>query len=118
MTTDQTVSSAWYLDGINLSRSAQSWTHIWSASEIGKHNVTYAGTNGNGSVRITWNVSVITSSTYDVNQDGYVNNTDLQVISLHFGEVTAAPYPRYDVNTDNLVDTYDIIEVSTSIPQS
>jgi len=74
------------------------------------------GENGNGSMRITWNVSVITSSSpYDVNQDGYVNQTDLDVIALHFGEVTVAPYPRYYVNTDGVVDVYDVIAVSSNI---
>ena len=44
-----------------------------------------------------------------------VNQADLDVIALHFGEVTVAPYPRYDVNTDGVVDVYDIIAVSTNI---
>jgi len=47
--------------------------------------------------------------------DGNTNFTDLIQIALHFGEVTAAPYPRYDVNTDGVVDVYDIIAVSSNI---
>ena len=77
--------------------------------------MTYVGANGNGSVSIMWGVSVVTSSPYDVNQDGYINNADLEVISAHFGEVTAAPYPRYDVIGYGIVDVYDIIAVSTNI---
>jgi len=88
----------------------------WSDAENGIHNVTYAGTNGNGSVSIIRDVSVATSSSpYDVNQDGYIDQADLDVIALHFGEVTVAPYPRYDVIGYGTVDVYDVIAVSTNI---
>jgi hypothetical protein len=66
-------------------------------------------------VSITWNVSVVISSPYDVNQNGCVNQADLDVLVQHFGEVTAAPYPRYDVIGYGIVDVYDVIGVSTNI---
>ncbi|MBU4221992.1 MAG: hypothetical protein KKA10_10290 [Euryarchaeota archaeon] len=113
MATDQPVSSTWYLNGANQNNNAQAWSHTWETE--GQYNVTYVGANGNGSVSIMWGVSVVTSSPYDVNQDGYINNADLEVISAHFGEVTAAPYPRYDVIGYGIVDVYDIIAVSTNI---
>ncbi len=64
---------------------------------------------------ITWNVSVVTFSPYDMNQDGYINQGNLHVIALHFGEVTKMPYPRYDVIGSGIVNVYDVIAVSTNI---
>ncbi len=81
----------------------------------GQYNVTYVGANGNGNVSITWNVSVVTFSPYDVNRDGYINEADLDVIRSNFGRITYAPYPRYDVIGYGIVDIYDITAVSNNI---
>jgi hypothetical protein len=55
LTTDQQVNSTWYLNGANQNNNAQAWSHTWDIP--GQHNVTYVGSNSNGSVSITWNVS-------------------------------------------------------------
>jgi Ca2+-binding EF-hand superfamily protein len=80
----------------------------------GQHNVTYVGSNSNGSVSMTWNVSV-DFSPYDVNQDGSVGIDNLVIVSQHFGENTTAPYPRYDVNQDGKVDILDMTLVANHI---
>ncbi|MCW3136373.1 MAG: carboxypeptidase regulatory-like domain-containing protein [Canidatus Methanoxibalbensis ujae] len=58
VTVSQPVSNAWFLDGEDQNNNAQSWTHTWSASEEGVHNVTYLGMNENGSVSVKWTVEV------------------------------------------------------------
>jgi len=75
--------------------------------------VTYVGANGNGSVSVMWNVTVVLP--YDLNGDGYVNEADLEVISSNFGQTTYAPYPPYDVTGYGIVDIYDITVVSNNI---
>ncbi len=113
VTTDQQVSSTWYLNGANQNNNTQAWSRTWGT--VGQHNVTYVGLNSNGSVSIMWNVSVVTFSPYDVNRDGYVNEADLAVIRAHFGQITYAPYPPYDVVRYGIVDVYDIAVVSNNI---
>jgi hypothetical protein len=114
---DQQVSNTWYLNGVNQNNNVQTWSYIWNTP--GQYNVTYAGSNSNGSVSLTWNVSVIQNSLpYDVNQDGSVDIADLVIVSQHFGETTASPYPRYDVNADGKVDILDLTSVSTKISTS
>ena len=110
VTIDQSVSNTWYSDGIKQDTSTQTWINNWSLS--GQHNVTYVGSNSNGSVSVTWNVSVISTSLYDVNLDGSVDIADLKVIKEHLSEVTSVPYPRYDVNADGKVDILDLTLVS------
>ncbi|HHF53439.1 MAG TPA: DUF5123 domain-containing protein, partial [candidate division WOR-3 bacterium] len=56
VTVSQPVSNAWFLDGEDLHNNAQSWTHTWE--HTGVHNVTYIGTNENGTVSLTWTVNV------------------------------------------------------------
>ncbi len=56
VTTDQQVSSTWYLNGANQNNNTQAWSHTWDIPE--QYNVTYVGTNGNGSVSKSWNVAV------------------------------------------------------------
>jgi hypothetical protein len=109
--TDQQFSSTWYLNGANQNNNAQAWSQTWDIP--GQYNVTCVGANGNGSVSVMWNVTVV--SPYDLNGDGYINEADLEVISAHFGEVTAAPYPRYNVIGYGIVDVCDIIAVSANI---
>jgi len=66
-------------------------------------------------VSIMWDVTVF--SPYDVNQDGYVNEADLEIIRSNFGQITYAPYPLYDVTEYGVVDIYDITAVSTNISE-
>ena len=58
VTVSQPVSNAWFLDGEDQHNNAQSWTHTWE--HTGMHNVTYIGTNENGTVSLTWTVNVTT----------------------------------------------------------
>jgi hypothetical protein len=60
VTTDQSVSNTWYLNGINQNTGIQTWLNIWSLP--GQYNVTYVGSNSNGSVSMTWNVLVVSMS--------------------------------------------------------
>ncbi|MBU3967485.1 MAG: hypothetical protein KKG76_08940, partial [Euryarchaeota archaeon] len=71
VTTDQPVSSTWYLNGTQ-NNNTQAWSHTWDTE--GQYNVTYMGTNGNVSVSIMWNVT--TCSLYDMDCDGLVDETD------------------------------------------
>ena len=76
--------------------------------------MTYVGANGNGSVSIMWNVSVVTSSSlYDVNQDGLVNTTDLGIV---WNSINTGIYcQRCDINNDTKVDLYDWVLVSGNV---
>ncbi len=111
MTTDQAVSSTWYLNGANQNNNTQAWSHTWDIP--GQYNVTYVGANGNGSVSKSWNVTAI--SPYDVDGNGVIDEADLDIISSNFGRITYAPYPRYDVTGYGVVDIYDITAVATNI---
>ena len=113
LTTDQQVNSTWYLNGANQNNNTQAWSHTWDTE--GQYNVTYMGSNGNGSVSILWNV--VTCSPLDVNCDGKINKADLGIIKSNFGRITYAPYPRYDVTRYGIVDVYDITVVSTNISE-
>ncbi len=113
MNTDQPVSSAWYLNSSNQNNNAQTWSHTWDIP--GQYNVTYVGSNGNGSVSVSWNVTVATCSPTDVDCNGVTNEADLDIISSNFGKTTYAPYPRYDVTGYGIVDIYDITAVATNI---
>jgi hypothetical protein len=111
VTTDQQVSSNWYLNGANQNNNAQAWSHTWDIP--GQYNVTYVGANGNGRVSVSWNVTAI--SPYDVDGNGVINEADLDIIRSNFGRITYAPYPSYDVTGYGVVDVYDITAVSTKI---
>jgi hypothetical protein len=45
---------------------------------------------------------------WDINQDGVVDDLDLGLLLLHYGETTSPPYPRWDVNEDGVVDDLDL----------
>ncbi len=101
----------WYLDGTNQNNNAQAWSHTWDIP--GQYNVTYVGANGNGSVSIMWNVSVITISPYDVNQDGLVNRTDLDIV---WNSISTGIYcQRCDINNNTEVELYDWVMVSGNV---
>ncbi len=79
--------------------------------------MTYVGANGNGSVSVSWNVTVATCSPTDVDFNGVTNEADLDIISSNFGRTTYAPYPRYDVTGYGIVDICDIAVVATNISE-
>jgi len=80
VTTNQQVTSTWYLNGVNQNNDAQAWSKSWNIP--GQYNVTNVGSNANSSVSMTWNINVQNGSysLYDVNQDGFVNQTDLDIV--------------------------------------
>ena len=49
----------------------------------------------------------------DVNQDGSINQADLDIIKNSL--TTNTPCQRCDVNTDGIVDIYDITRVSVKV---
>lgn len=62
-----------------------------------------------GSVSM-WNVSVVTISLYDVNQDGLVNQIDRDIV---WNSISTNIYcQRCDINKDNMVEIYDWVMVS------
>ena len=57
-----------------------------------------------------WNVSVVTISLYDVNQDGLVNQIDRDIV---WNSISTNIYcQRCDINKDNMVEIYDWVMVS------
>jgi len=72
--------------------------------------VTYVGVNGNGSVSLTWNVSITPDSLYDVNQDGLVNQTDLDIT---WNSINTGIYcQRCDINNNEEVEVFDWVMIS------
>ena len=45
---------------------------------------------------------------WDINEDGEVDDLDLGLLLLHYGETTSSPYPRWDINEDGEVDDLDL----------
>jgi len=106
--TNQAVSSTWYLNGADQNNNTQAWSHTWDTE--GQYNVTYVGVNGNGSISLTWNVSIIPDSPYDVNCDGLVNQTDLDIV---WNSINTGIYcQRCDINNNTEVEVFDWVMVS------
>ncbi|CAD6492223.1 MAG: Carboxypeptidase regulatory-like domain protein [Candidatus Argoarchaeum ethanivorans] len=59
VTIDQVVSNAWYLNGNQQPETSQSFTHTWTYTDAGVHNITYVSVNVNGTAIKTWMVTVI-----------------------------------------------------------
>ena len=108
VTTDQPVSSTWYLNGANQNNNTQARSHTWDTE--GQYNVTYVGANGNGSVSIMWIISIIPDSIYDVNQDGLVDETDRNIV---WNSIKTGIYcERCDINNNTEVEVFDWVMVS------
>ena len=106
VTTDQPVTSAWYLNGTNQNNNTQAWSHTWDTE--GQHNVTYVGVNGNGSVSIMWNVA--TCSPFDMDCDGLVDETDRNIV---WNSINTGIYcERCDINNNTEVEVFDWVMVS------
>lgn len=54
-------------------------------------------------------------SNSDLNSDGIVNKSDIDIIINHLWDVTSPPYPNYDVNADGIVNVKDARLVSKNI---
>ena len=44
----------------------------------------------------------------DLNGDGVVNETDLNIVDINIGKTTSIPYPNYDANANGIVDIFDM----------
>ncbi len=62
VTVNQPVTNKWFLDTVQQSSTAQSFTKTWSSSDIGLRNITYVGDNINGSAAVSWSVTVVDPS--------------------------------------------------------
>jgi len=77
-------------------------------------DVTYSSDWSNASQRPK--LAIISNASYaieDVNQDGSINQADLDIIKNSL--TTNTPCQRCDVNTDGIVDIYDITRVSVKV---
>jgi len=108
VTTDQPVICAWYLNGTNQNNNTQAWSHTWD-TEV-QYNVTYMGTNGNGSVSIMWNVVIC--SPFDMDCDGLVDETDRNIV---WNSINTGIYcERCDINNNTEVEVFDWVMVSVN----
>ncbi len=63
--------------------------------------------------RLIINTSGVSFAIEDVNQDGRINQTDLDLIKNNL--TTNTPCQRCDVNANGIVDIYDVTRVSTKV---
>lgn len=59
----------------------------------------------------TFEIILITCDAVDVNGDGLITLSDLEVIKSHFGEPVTGN-PPYDVCRDGVIDIFDAVSVS------
>jgi hypothetical protein len=55
------------------------------------------------------------SSISDLNNDGVVDEKDMDIVLLHWRNETSPQYPNYDIKKDEIVDTLDLELVSNQI---
>jgi len=79
-------------------------------SKIELNNIKIAQQNGTPEPLI-WTNSTITieAASYDVNQDGIVDISDLVIVASHFGEST---HERWNADGTPPVDIYDIVHIT------
>jgi hypothetical protein len=112
VSTDQVMTSNdWYLlpDGIStLGNDTSSLTLTWA--HAGVYNVTYIGTNENGSVNITWTVTAIplSTETCDISLPAGWNmiSVPLNLISWELGEEAVVGNPLVVTPTNSLTSIY------------
>jgi len=98
-------------------------------------NVIYANQTANESGFVSFNYTSLISSgsshTFkwlsntsssgvdgDLNDDGIVDEKDVDIVNQHMWNVTSSPYPNYDVNQDGIVDILDMQFVMGKIPDN
>ncbi|WP_212724919.1 leucine-rich repeat domain-containing protein, partial [Turicibacter bilis] len=86
-------------------------------NKIGDYEVTYEVTDNYG---ITVTKTIIVHVDYakeDLNQDGIINEIDLDLISSFYGLTSADQgfNTNYDLNNDGIIDLYDIVLISNRI---
>ncbi|MFQ6062460.1 MAG: hypothetical protein ACE5J9_04705, partial [Methanosarcinales archaeon] len=93
VTTDQLLEkNEWTLEPYKKTfAGTSSLTLTWSYSDAGMHNITYRGSNENGSVSLTWTVTVLGTevSIYTDNTTYHVNDT--QNLGLDLANPYATP---------------------------
>ncbi|MDW7775653.1 MAG: cohesin domain-containing protein [Methanosarcinales archaeon] len=77
-------------------------------STLNLKNVIISDPDGNAVVVEVMDAIIEVMSIYDVNGDGAVDLTDYGIIDEHFSETTSFPYPRWDVNSDGIVNVQDL----------
>ncbi|MBU4220085.1 MAG: hypothetical protein KKA10_00410 [Euryarchaeota archaeon] len=96
MTTNQPVTSTWYLNGANQNNNTQAWSHTWDTE--GQNNVTYDGSNGNGSVSIMISITIQRSRYLTGSWYREILCDDLNLsFSLHFFLLDDRMLGEYDV---------------------
>lgn len=85
------------------------YTVDWDVLSKGGEGVTaQIDSDGDGKFEKTVNTGAIFAEyPYDVNLDGVVDTSDLEIVGKHFGE-SPTTEPRADVNKDGKVDILDI----------
>ena len=63
--------------------------------------------------KLVINTSETSFAIEDVNQDGRINQTDLDIIQNSIN--TNTPCQRCDINSDGIVDIYDVPRVSVKV---
>ena len=63
--------------------------------------------------KLVISTSEVSFAIEDVNQDGRINQTDLDIIQNSI--ITNKPCQRCDINTNGIVDIYDITRVSVKV---
>jgi hypothetical protein len=58
------------------------------------------------------------SSISDLNNDGVVDEKDMDIVLLHWRNETSPQYPNYEINKDGIVDVLDMEYVTRKIPLS
>jgi len=51
----------------------------------------------------------------DLNGDGVIDEKDVVIVNQHMGNLTWPQFPNYDVNTNGIVDIYDVTRVSVKV---
>lgn len=97
------------VDGVDVS-SGPGYVENVTTLSIGTHTIValFMGSeNYSASSEIHW-LKVASPYRWDINGDGTVDDVDLGLLLLHYGEKTSPPYPDWDLNEDGEVDDVDL----------
>lgn len=78
-----------------------------SNNSPGYHHINVSVSDGKETVTRTITI-YLNNPRYDVDENGFLNTSDIVITAQHINEITVAPYPKYDVNMDGIVDILDI----------
>lgn len=86
-------------------------------NQLGSYEVTYrVKDSDNNEYEVVINVHII-SRKEDLNQDGIINELDLEILSQHYNisRVDEGWNSDFDMNEDEIIDLYDVILISSRI---